>query len=103
MEDLSKKINLLKQEREEILKELQEARKNNHDKIFIKSLKNKYHSISNKINYNQNREQIKEQKKAQNILYLTPELIEKKRENARKHQNKIKEIIKKYKSMIKEY
>ena len=102
MTDLINKINELKQDRKIILKEIQEARINNNDDIFIKSLKNKYHSISNKINYNQDKEKIKEQKKAQNKIYMTPEIIQKRREYARKYQKNIKEIIEKYKSSIKE-
>ena len=101
MTDLINKINELKQDRKIILKEIQEARINNNDDIFIKSLKNKYHSISNKINYNQDKEKIKEQKKAQNIIYMTPERIEKRREYARKYQNNIKDILDKYKNIIK--
>lgn len=100
MTDLINKINELKNERKKILLELQEARENKNDDIFIKSLKNKYHCISNKINYNQDREKIKEQKKKQNIICMTPERIEKKREYARKYQKNIKEIIEKYKSNI---
>ena len=101
MTDLINKIKELKQEREQILKEIQEAKINNNDDIFIKSLKNKYHSISNKINYNQDRENIKEQKRIHNISNMTPERIEKRREYARKYQSNIRDIIKIYKSKIK--
>ena len=102
MTDLINKINELKTEREQILKELQEAKINKNDELFIKSLKNKYHCLSNKINYTRDRENIKEQKKAQNKIYMTPEIIQKRREYARKYQKNIKEIIEKYKSSIKE-
>ena len=101
MTDLINKIKELKQEREQILKEIQEAKINNNDDIFIKSLKNKYHSISNKINYNQDRENIKEQKRIHNISNMTPERIEKRQEYARKYQSNIRDIIKIYKSKIK--
>ena len=100
MTDLINKINVLKQQREEILKEIQEAKINNNDVIFIKSLKNKYHSISNKINYNQDRDNIKEQKRIHNISNMTPERIEKRREYARKYQRNIRDIIKIYKNNI---
>ena len=94
---LLNKINELKEERNKILNEIQEARKNNNDELFIKSLKNKYHSISNRINYIQDRENIKEKKRIHNALNITPERIEKMREYARKYQKNIKEMINKYK------
>jgi len=100
MTDLINKIEKLRQERDKIKEEIQEAKTNNNDVIFIKSLKNKYHSISNKINYNQDRENIKEQKKAQTKIYMTPERIEKRREYAKKYQKNIRDIIKIYKSSI---
>ena len=84
MTDNIKKINELKEERNKILNEIQDARNNNNDILFIKSLKNKYHSISNRINYIQDRENIKEKKKIHNNLNMTPERIQKKREYARK-------------------
>ena len=100
MTDLINKIEKLRQERDKILKEFQEAKNNNNNVIFIKSLKNKYHSISNKINYNQDRENIKEQKRIHNISNMTPERIEKRREYARKYQRNIRDIIKIYKNNI---
>ena len=100
MTDLINKIEKLRQERDKILKEFQEAKNNNNDVIFIKSLKNKYHSISNKINYNQDRDNIKEQKRIHNISNMTPERIEKCQEYARKYQRNIRDILKIYKSNI---
>ena len=95
-------ITKLKQERTNILNEIQEAKNNNNNVLFIKSLKNKYHSISNKINYYQNRDIIKEHKRIYNISNIKPETIEKKREYARKYQSNIREIVKIYKSQNKE-
>ena len=100
MTDLINKIEKLRQEREQILREFQEARTNNNDDIFIKSLKNKYHSISNKINYYQDRENIKEQKRIHNISNMTTERIEKCQEYERKYQRNIRDILKIYKSNI---
>ena len=100
MGDITEKTKELKQDREKILLELKEAKLNNNDELFIKSLKNKYHSISNKINYMNDRENIKEQKKALSSIYLTPEKIEKRRKYARQYQKNIKEMIEKYKKSL---
>jgi hypothetical protein len=74
------KIEILKEERNKILLKIQDEKDNNNDKEILKSLKNKYHSISNRINYFNNREKIKEHKKEKNKKYQTEETKIKHRE-----------------------
>lgn len=97
----TEKIEVLTNERKNIILQIKHEKINNNDKNIIKSLKNKYHSISNKINYLQNHDRIKEHKKILNRLYETPETLENKRKYAKEYQQNIREIIKKYNIMIK--
>ena len=89
------KIEALKQERQNIILQIQQQKANNN-KELLKSLKNKYHSISNKINYQENHEKIKEHKKILNKKYQTLETIENKRRYAKEYQRRMREIIKSY-------
>jgi hypothetical protein len=95
------KIEVLTKERQNIILQMKHEKINKNDKNILKSLKNKYHSISNKINYLQNHDRIKEHKKILNRLYETTETLENKRKYAKEYQQNIREIIKKYNVMIK--
>ena len=94
------KIEALKQERHNILLQIQQEKTNNNIEI-LKSLKNKYHSLSNKINYQQNQTEIKQHKKTLNKQYETPETNEKKRRYAKEYQRRMREIIKSHNIQIK--
>lgn len=89
------KIEALKTDRKKILIEIQKEKENN-DKEIIKSLKNKYHSISNKINYLNNHDKIKEHKKEQNKKYQTEERKAKQKEYMKQY---FKNIMNVYKSV----
>jgi len=95
------KIEALKQERHNILLQIHQEKANNNNIEILKSLKNKYHSISNKINYQQNQTEIRERKKILNKQYETPETNEKKRNYARQYQQIMREIIKSHNIQIK--
>jgi vacuolar-type H+-ATPase catalytic subunit A/Vma1 len=69
------KIEALKEDRQNIILQMQQEKANNNDKEILKTLKNKYHSLSNKINYLNNHDKIKEHKKYLNKTYETPESV----------------------------
>jgi len=95
------KIEALKKEREYILFQIQEQKVNNNDLEILKSLKNKYHSISNKINYFNNHDKIKEYKKEKNKIYQTEETKAKRREYMKQYQKKIMNAYKTLKDIKK--
>jgi hypothetical protein len=95
------KIDVLKQEREYILFQIQEQKANNNDIEILKSLKNKYHSLSNKINYFNNHDKIKEHKKEKNKTYQTEETKAKQREYMKQYHRKIMNIYKSLKDIKK--
>lgn len=95
------KIEALKQDRENILLQIQEQKANNNDKEILKSLKNKYHSISNKINYLQNHDKIKEYKKEKNKTYQTEETKARQREYMKKYHKNIMNVYKSLKDIKK--
>ena len=87
------KIEALKQDRINILIQIQEERKKeNKEKEIIKSLTNKYHSISNKINYLNNHDKIKEYKKQKNKIYQTEETKANQREYMKQYHRKIMNV-----------
>ena len=87
------KIETLKKDRTNILIQLQkERKKENKEKEIIKSLTNKYHSISNKINYLNNHDKIKEYKKEKNKEYQTEERKAKQREYMKQYHQKIMNV-----------
>jgi len=88
------KIETLKEERQNITLQIQHEKSNNNNDNIIKQLKNKYHSISNKINYQQNQTKIKEHKKIYNKEHQTLETIENKRRYAKEYKRRMREIIK---------
>jgi len=94
------KIEALKEDRRNIILQMQQEKANNNDKEILKTLKNKYHSLSNKINYLNNRDKIKEHKKHLNRTYETPETNEKKRIYSKEYQRRMREIIKSYNIQI---
>ena len=94
------KIEALKEERQNIILRIQQEKANNNNIELLRTLKNKYHSLSNKINYQQNRTEIKEHKKTLNKTYETPETNEKKRKYAKEYQRRMREIIKSYNIQI---
>jgi len=94
------KIEALKQDRQNIISQIQEEKKNKNNKETLKTLNNKYHSISNKINYIENHEKIKEYKKEKNKEYQTEETKEKKRRYAKEYQRRMREIIKSYNILV---
>ena len=75
MVQLSKNVQLkdgaTDQERQNIILQIQQEKANNNNIELLKTLKNKYHSISNKINYINNHDKIKEYKKQKNKIYQT--------------------------------
>ena len=91
------KIEALKKERINILLEIQEEKKNNNDKEILKSLKNKYHSISNKINYHNNHDKIREYKKEKNKKYQTEEAKARQREYMKQYHQKIMNVYNEFK------
>ena len=95
------KIEVLKQERENILLQIQEQKANNNDIEILKSLKNKYHSISNKINYINNHDKIKEYKKQKNKIYQTEETKAKQREYMKQYHKNIMNVYKSLKDIKK--
>ena len=95
------KIEALKQEREYILFQIQEQKANNNDIEILKSLKNKYHSISNKINYINNHDKIKEYKKQKNKIYQTEETKAKQREYMKQYHRNIMNVYKSLKDIKK--
>ncbi len=95
------KIEALKQEREYILFQIQEQKANNNDIEILKSLKNKYHSISNKINYINNHDKIKEYKKQKNKIYQTEETKAKQREYMKQYHKNIMNVYKSLKDIKK--
>ena len=97
----TEKIEVLTNERKNIILQMKHEKINKNDKNILKSLKNKYHSISNKINYLQNHDRIKEHKRVLNKSYQTPEILENKRKYAKEYQQNMIEIIKKYNIMVK--
>lgn len=92
------KIEALKTDRQNIILKIKEEKANENDEEIIKSLKNKYHSISNKINYLQNHEKIKEQKKTLNRVYQTEETKTKHREYMKQYYKNIMNVYKSYKN-----
>ena len=86
----------IKQDRQNIILQMQQEKENNNNKEISKSLKNKYHSISNKVNHQENHEKLKEQKKIFNKNYQTVEAIENKRRYAKEYQRRMREIMKSY-------
>ncbi len=94
-------IEVLKQERENTLLEIQQERKNNNDKEILKSLKNKYHCISNKINYLNNHDKIKEYKKEKNKTYQTEETKARQREYMKQYYKNIMNVYKSLKDIKK--
>lgn len=95
------KIEALKQDRTNILLEIQQEKANNNDIEILKSLKNKYHSISNKINYFNNHDKIKEYKKEKNKTYQTEETKAKQREYMKQYHKKIMSVYKSLKDIKK--
>jgi|APFre7841882793_1041355.scaffolds.fasta_scaffold34386_2 hypothetical protein len=94
------KIEALKKERINILLEIQEEKENKNDNEILKSLKNKYHSISNKINYHNNHDKIREHKKEKNKKYQTEEAKAKQREYMKQYHQKIMNVYNEFKKMI---
>ena len=94
------KIEAFKEDRQNIILQMQQEKANNNDKEILKTLKNKYHSLSNKINYLNNHDKIKEHKKYLNKTYETPESNDKKRKYAKEYQRRMREIIKSYNIQI---
>ena len=92
------KIEALKAERENIILKIQQEKANNNNNEIIKPLKNKYHSISNKINYIQNHDKIKEHKKEKNKIYQTEETKTKHREYMKQYYKNIMNVYKSYKN-----
>ena len=90
-------IETLKKERQNIILQIQRERDNKNDLETLKLLKNKYHSLSNKINYQQNKTEIREHKRILNKSYETIEGNEKKRKYAKEYQRRMREIYKTHK------
>jgi hypothetical protein len=95
------KIEALKKDRTNILIEIQQEKKNNNDTEKIKSLENKYHSISNKINYINNHDKIKEYKKQKNKKYQTEEAKARQREYMKQYYRNIMNVYKSLKDIKK--
>lgn len=95
------KIEALKQDRIKILLEIQQEKENNANKEILKSLRNKYHSISNKINYLNNHDKIKEYKKEKNKKYQTEETKAKQREYMKQYHQNIMNVYKSLKDIKK--
>jgi hypothetical protein len=95
------KIEVLKKDRTNILLEIQQEKENNNDSEKIKSLKNKYHSISNKINYHKNHDKIKEHKKEKNKKYQTEEAKARQREYMKQYYRNIMNVYKSLKDIKK--
>jgi len=96
--DNIERINDILKQRQEIYKQLKTPDTNDDE---IKILKNKYHSLSNKISYLKNRDKIREQKHKTNKLYnekLTDEKKEIRRDYNRKYQRTLREIYKYHQS-----
>jgi hypothetical protein len=87
------KIEALKQDRKNILLEIQQEKKNNND--------NKYHSISNKINYLNNHDKIREHKKEKNKKYQTEETKARQREYMKQYYKNIMNVYKSLKDIKK--
>jgi hypothetical protein len=97
VDNIQRVEDILKQ-RQEIYKQLKTPDTNDDD---IKILKNKYHSLSNRISYLKNRDKIREQKRKTNKLYnekLTDDVKEKRREYNRKYQRTLREVYKYHQS-----
>jgi hypothetical protein len=95
------KIEALKQDRKNILLEIQQEKKNNNDTEKIKSLENKYHSISNKINYLNNHDKIREHKKEKNKKYQTEETKARQREYMKQYYKNIMSVYRSLKDIKK--
>ena len=97
VDNIQRVEDILKQ-RQEIYKQLKTPDTNDY---YIKILKNKYHSLSNRISYLKNRDKIREQKRKTNKLYnekLTDDVKEKRREYNRKYQRTLREVYKYHQS-----
>jgi hypothetical protein len=97
----TEKIEVLTNERQNIILQIKHEKINNNDKDILKSLKNKYHSISNKINYLQNHDRIKEHKKILNKSYQTEETKIKHREYMKQYYKNVMNVYKSLKDIKK--
>lgn len=101
MDYKEQKIQALKQDRINILLEIKQEKESTANNETLKSLKNKYHSISNKINYFNNHDKIKEYKKQKNKEYQTEERKAKQREYMKQYHQNIMNIYKSVKDIKK--